>query len=1415
MRAGNESGKQGLNKTLSRNRRAWQQRAILFVAAIMPLALLSGCAGKLNGVKPAQASIQFTPSNLNFGNVVVGKKVSQTVSIKNTGTTTLNIAEADFSGKQFTFSGITFPFSLPSGSTANLIVSFSGTSTGPVKATLSLKTDAGAFSGPVALAANATPAQAQLSVNPASVGFGSVTMGTKDSASLTLTNTGGSDLNISMMSVNGAPFGVSGITTPKTISAGQSATVSVSFSPTNTGADSGDISISSNDPQSPTTISLTGTGTASPVGKLTLNPSSLAFGNVTVGSNRILSSTVTNSGQATVHVLQVNTSGSGVSTTGLTAGTAVATGQSAVLQVRYAPTGVAALSGSVTIVSDGSGSPTLLSLTGAGVSNTSPSVSISSPGAGATLSGTVSVTASASGTAGVANVQFQLDGTNVGAPDVSSPYTFSWDTTKSSNGNHTLAAVVTDMANNQATSSSVSVTVKNGSPDTTPPTVSITAPVSGSTVSGTIAVSANAADNVGVTSVQFLIDGNITGSPDTAAPYTYSWNTAVYTNGTHTVTAVAKDAAGNSATSAGMTVNVSNAAPLPGQSVLATLAKAMAPGTWVSISTTGFNNGAVLRPPAGGSSLEFNDKQTWNPVAKTVMVLGYSHPGSFSQCGIAVFAQLSDATNTWTNLPSSCPNPENIGGVSHGYEHNTVNPNTGDLYHRQYNSKNFYVFSQSTQTWSTIASPPMSSVQVAGALEYFPDRNSLLFVDGDWGVWEYTFSGSGPSGTWAQRASTNGGGFSPQLTGLGPYQEQSHYSSLCKCIVLGGGGTTTMYQYSASGVFTKKGAAPMNLNIPADVFTADPVSGLILVWDGATNGTAWQYNPVTDTWTQTGISSPIFPGPEGGVTETAAVPIADYGVIMFVQSGSSAGGAVYLYKHTTGAPAGAAGNPLTISSGSASSITTTSALIGWTTSAPADSQVDYGTTTNYGQSTTLAATTVTNHSVALTNLSPATLYHYRVKSHDSSGNLITSADSSFVTSSGVASTPPAVSLTSVVSGATLSGTVTVSASASSSVGIAGVQFQLDTANLGASLTSSPYSINWDTTTASNGAHVLTAVAQDTAGNSATSIAAAVTISNSTVPASTADFQTRCSSPGVLRCIGFDSPSDITGIWGDNTGVFPGTALPALDATVKASGNSSLKFTIPSLSGANSSGSYFANFTPDLSTQFGENSGFYIQWRQRFSPEFLTSPYQGGEGWKQTIIGTGDVPGCTPGSGTPACSTSCSDLEIVTLNNSQRDFPQMYQSCTGSTSHGPYDPFEQLFNSDDFKLQNAMPAPYCLYSQGHTSPKTYFPPNGNCFAYFPDEWMTFQIYVQTGPRVNDEFTNSFVQLWVAREGQPSQLVINWGPYNLSAGSATANQQYGKVWLLPYNTGKDATVSYPTAYTWFDELIVSTQKIPDPK
>jgi hypothetical protein len=99
--------------------------------------------------------------------------------------------------------------------------------------------------------------------------------------------------------------------------------------------------------------------------------------------------------------------------------------------------------------------------------------------------------------------------------------------------------------------------------DTTPPTVSLTAPVNGANLTGSVTVSANASDNVAVTGVQFKFNGSALQSEDTTAPYSISWDTTTVANGTYTLTATARDAAGNSTTSSGVSVTVNNTGPPP------------------------------------------------------------------------------------------------------------------------------------------------------------------------------------------------------------------------------------------------------------------------------------------------------------------------------------------------------------------------------------------------------------------------------------------------------------------------------------------------------------------------------------------------------------------------------------------------------------------------------------------------------------------------------------------------------------------------------------------------------------------------------------------------------------------------------------------------------------------------------------
>jgi len=197
---------------------------------------------------------------------------------------------------------------------------------------------------------------------------------------------------------------------------------------------------------------------------------------------------------------------------------------------------------------------------------TPPTVSITSPTSGATLTGTTTISANANDNFGVDHVDFYR-GTILIGGDASIPYSVSWNTTTVANGSYSLTARAYDVAGNNTTSTAVSVTVNNvvtPPPDTTVPTVSITAPGSGATLNGSVTISANASDNVGVTRVEFfdgttLISTDTTGTPS----YAVTWNTASVSNGTHTLKAKAFDASGNVGESSLITVTVFNDSTAP------------------------------------------------------------------------------------------------------------------------------------------------------------------------------------------------------------------------------------------------------------------------------------------------------------------------------------------------------------------------------------------------------------------------------------------------------------------------------------------------------------------------------------------------------------------------------------------------------------------------------------------------------------------------------------------------------------------------------------------------------------------------------------------------------------------------------------------------------------------------------------
>jgi len=177
---------------------------------------------------------------------------------------------------------------------------------------------------------------------------------------------------------------------------------------------------------------------------------------------------------------------------------------------------------------------------------TAPTASISLAN-GATVSGAQGVTVDAKDNVAVTKVELYVGGSLLGTA-TTSPFQFSWDTTKLANGSVTVEARAHDAAGNVG-KSQISVNVDNVAVtpklDASAPTVVITSPSDGATVSGTVKVNVSAKDDIGVTALSCVIDGRVVATVNGSGTMSYSWNTRQATKAWHTITAVAKDAAGN------------------------------------------------------------------------------------------------------------------------------------------------------------------------------------------------------------------------------------------------------------------------------------------------------------------------------------------------------------------------------------------------------------------------------------------------------------------------------------------------------------------------------------------------------------------------------------------------------------------------------------------------------------------------------------------------------------------------------------------------------------------------------------------------------------------------------------------------------------------------------------------------------
>jgi HYDIN/CFA65/VesB family protein/centrosomal CEP192-like protein/ASPM-SPD-2-Hydin domain-containing protein len=322
--------------------------------------------------------VDLNPTALSFGSVAVGQSIAKRVTITNSGSTSVVLSQDSTSSSAYTVSGLTLPATIAPGQTATLTVTFAPKSMGSIDGNVTLNgnaslvvSGASGSSNPSSQAINAILqvsgsgiGAAQLAASPASVAFGNVTIGTPQSTTITLTNSGTDSETISQASASGAGFTISGLALPMNLAAGQSTTFTATYAPAAAGTLTGSIVISSTGTNASLTIPAS--GTAVTPGALSATPTSIAFGNIAVGTTQSQSETLRNTGGSLLHITAATITGTGFGDSGITVPTTLNPGQSLTFNVSFSPNSGGAASGSLALTADGSVPSLTVALSGSG-----------------------------------------------------------------------------------------------------------------------------------------------------------------------------------------------------------------------------------------------------------------------------------------------------------------------------------------------------------------------------------------------------------------------------------------------------------------------------------------------------------------------------------------------------------------------------------------------------------------------------------------------------------------------------------------------------------------------------------------------------------------------------------------------------------------------------------------------------------------------------------------------------------------------------------------------------------------------------------------------------------------------------------------------------------------------------------------
>jgi surface antigen len=533
--------------------------------------------------------------SLAFGSVTVNSSAQSTLTIYNTGNSTMTVSSISYpSGFSGNWSG-----TITAGNSQSVTVTFTPTSATSYGGTVTVNSDATSGVNTIAASGTGTATPTRIISLGGNLAFGSVTVGSSPQSTLTIYNTGNSTMTVSSISY---PSGFSG-NWSGTIATGGSQPVTVTFSPTSATSYGGTVTVNSDATSGVNTIAASGTGTAAPTRIISLG-GNLAFGNVTVNSSAQSTLTIYNTGNSTMTVSSISYP-SGFS--GNWSGTIVAGGSQPVT-VTFSPTSATSYGGTITVNSDKTSGVNTIAASGTGLpNNISVTVQPNPSGCSFTVDGTAYTTAqtfswvsgsshpiaATSPQSGGTGIQYVWGSWSDGgamshtvAPTVGTTYTANfntqyyltlsmgtgWSSYSPASGWESSGAVVPISATAASgysfggwsgsgsgqysgSSSSTSVTMNGPITETASftdiqiPTNAITSPTAGQRWSNSVfTVTGTARDNVQVTDVSYQLNGAGWNPGNTANGWS-NWTASVnLTPGTNIVQAYSVDATGNKST---------------------------------------------------------------------------------------------------------------------------------------------------------------------------------------------------------------------------------------------------------------------------------------------------------------------------------------------------------------------------------------------------------------------------------------------------------------------------------------------------------------------------------------------------------------------------------------------------------------------------------------------------------------------------------------------------------------------------------------------------------------------------------------------------------------------------------------------------------------------------------------------------